>query len=514
MALFKKNVSEKTTPKKEDQKPSISSIEAQEREAKKAAKRAEFQRMLDEEKKETEKRNENYALVSAYEKAHKKEEKVAPKDIFLSAQHLNKIYSNRVQAVSDLSIDIKKGEFIVMVGPSGCGKSTTLRMLAGLEDITSGDLYIDGVYANGLAPIDRGVAMVFQSYALYPHMSVYDNMAFGLEGMKVKEPLLDQEGKPILDKKGQPAFKKRRLSKEEIDERIQDAAKKLQITEYLQRKPTQLSGGQCQRVALGRAVVRNAKIFLLDEPLSNLDAKLRVQMRSELVRLHEELNNTMVYVTHDQTEAMTMASRIIVLNRGKVQQIGTPHEVYDSPANVFVATFMGSPTMNILSAKIDQGEILFPDGQKSGLSSKQRSDFKVYFEARKSFLDQDLRRLNAISENDRKTLLYSVQGLVDEERKEVAEVEGILATNKGDVYFGIRPEDMRFSKTETTPIKVKIEVSELLGAEYSLHFQLSGKEAVARVSADEAIKAGDEGYLSFRNEQIHLFDHLTQKRIF
>jgi multiple sugar transport system ATP-binding protein len=280
MPLFSKKSPATTTSNEQrpaDPKEDRAALKAK----KKAEKQAEFQAMLDEEEEELKKRNANYAQVSTYQKAHEHDEKKAPEDAFVSAQHLNKIYSNRVQAVSDLSIDIKKGEFIVLVGPSGCGKSTTLRMLAGLEDITSGDLFIDGEYANDLAPIDRGVAMVFQSYALYPHMSVYENMAFGLEGIKIRDFVRDESGNQVLDKAGKPVMKKRSLTKQEIDERIQDAAEKLQITEYLKRKPTQLSGGQCQRVALGRAVVRHAKIFLLDEPLSNLDAKLRVQMRSE-----------------------------------------------------------------------------------------------------------------------------------------------------------------------------------------------------------------------------------------
>ena len=513
MPLFSKKSPAKPTPiaaQKSDAKQQRAALNAK----KKAKKQAQFQTMLDEEEEELKKRNANYAQVSAYQKAHEHDEKKAPAGVFVAAEHLNKIYSNRVQAVSDLSIDIKKGEFIVLVGPSGCGKSTTLRMLAGLEDITSGDLYIDGEYANNLAPIDRGVAMVFQSYALYPHMSVYENMAFGLEGLKTREFVRDAAGNQVLDKNGKSLIKRRSLTKQEIDERIQDAAKKLQITEYLQRKPTQLSGGQCQRVALGRAVVRHAKIFLLDEPLSNLDAKLRVQMRSELIRLHEELGNTMIYVTHDQTEAMTMANRIMVMNKGKVQQIGTPHEVYDSPANVFVATFMGSPTMNILPAHYDQGKISFPDEKQAILSKGQIQTTKAYFAERKRFLDQDIARLNHLNPEEKKTVLYSVDDLLSAERKELIEAEGFLATGVADFYFGIRPEDMAFSKSKETPLPVKVDVAELLGAEYSIHFQLSKKEVVARVSADELIKNGDMGYLSFVKEEVHLFDKVTQKRIF
>jgi multiple sugar transport system ATP-binding protein len=248
--------------------------------------------------------------------------------------------------------------------------------------------------------------------------------------------------------------------------------------------------------------------------LSNLDAKLRVQMRSELVRLHEELGNTMIYVTHDQTEAMTMASRIMVMDKGKVQQIGTPHEVYDSPANVFVATFMGSPTMNILPARYDQGKISFPDGKQTNLSKGQITAAKAYYAERKRFLDQDIARLNHLSPEEKKTVLYSVDGLLGAERSELIEAEGFLATGVADFYFGIRPEDMAFSKCKETPLPVKVDVAELLGAEYSIHFQLSKKEVVARVSADEPIKNGDMGYLSFVKEEVHLFDKITQKRIF
>ena len=240
----------------------------------------------------------------------------------LRLENINKIYDNKVQAVFDFNLEIKDKEFIVFVGPSGCGKSTTLRMIAGLEEISSGSLYIDDVLENDVPSKDRDIAMVFQSYALYPHMSVYDNMAFG---MKIKK-----------------------VPKDEIDKRIHEAARILEIEPYLKRKPKALSGGQRQRVALGRAIVRNAKVFLMDEPLSNLDAKLRVQMRSEIIKLHERIGATTIYVTHDQTEAMTMASRIVVMKDGYIQQIGAPKEIYEHPANMFVAGFLGSPAMNFI----------------------------------------------------------------------------------------------------------------------------------------------------------------------
>src|SRR5690554_1402144 len=240
---------------------------------------------------------------------------------------INKIYDNNVQAVFDFSLDVNHKEFIVLVGPSGCGKSTTLRMIAGLEEITSGDLYIDDEMMNDVAPKDRNIAMVFQNYALYPHMNVYDNMAFGL--------------------------KLRKFPKDEIERRVQRAADILGLKPYLDRKPKALSGGQRQRVALGRAIVRDAKVFLMDEPLSNLDAKLRVTMRSELIKLHESLDTTTIYVTHDQIEAMTMATRIVVMNKGYIMQVGAPKEIYDKPANIFVAGFIGTPPMNFINGKVN-----------------------------------------------------------------------------------------------------------------------------------------------------------------
>ncbi len=279
--------------------------------------------------------------------------KIAPEDVCISFKNINKIYPNHKQAVFDFDLDIKEKEFIVFVGPSGCGKSTTLRMLAGLEDITYGDLFIDGKYANDLMPKERDVAMVFQNYALYPNMSVYDNMAFSLQA--------------------------RKYDKKEIDKRVRHAAKILEIEEYLDVKPANLSGGQRQRVALGRAIVRNAKVFLMDEPLSNLDAKLRVQMRSEIVKLHNQVGATTVYVTHDQTEAMTMATRIVVMKGGYVQQIGTPKDIYNNPSNVFVAKFIGSPAMNVLDCVIEDGSIVLPNGLIIPLTEARLSAIKDFY---------------------------------------------------------------------------------------------------------------------------------------
>ncbi len=245
----------------------------------------------------------------------------------LKLNNINKIYPNGVQAVFDFNLDIKDREFVVLVGPSGCGKSTTLRMIAGLEEISSGELKIDDLVVNDVAPKDRNIAMVFQSYALYPHMTVYDNMAFGL--------------------------KIRKMPKNEIDVKVKEAAGILGLLPYLDRKPKALSGGQRQRVALGRAIVRNAKVFLMDEPLSNLDAKLRVQMRGELIKLHNRLDTTTIYVTHDQIEAMTMASRIVVMKDGYIQQVGAPKEIYDYPDNIFVGGFIGTPPMNFIEGIVN-----------------------------------------------------------------------------------------------------------------------------------------------------------------
>ena len=246
----------------------------------------------------------------------------------LSLTNINKVYPNGFHAVKDFNLEIADSEFIIFVGPSGCGKSTTLRMIAGLEDISEGELLIDGIRMNEVPPKDRDIAMVFQSYALYPHMTVYDNMAFGL--------------------------KLRKLPKDEIDAKVHEAAKILDLEPLLDRKPKQLSGGQRQRVAMGRAIVRKPKVFLMDEPLSNLDAKLRVQMRTEISKLHQSLNATMIYVTHDQTEAMTLGTRIVVMNDGVMQQVDTPRNLYDHPCNLFVASFIGSPQMNLFAVNVKE----------------------------------------------------------------------------------------------------------------------------------------------------------------
>ena len=359
-------------------------------------------------------------------------------DYFVSLKHIDKIYDNNVQAVFDFNLDIKKHEFIVFVGPSGCGKSTTLRMIAGLEDITKGELYIDNELCNDKTPKDRDIAMVFQSYALYPHMSVYENMAFGL--------------------------KIRRMPKYEIDKRVHEAARILQIEEYLDRKPKALSGGQRQRVALGRAIVRNAKVFLMDEPLSNLDAKLRVQMRSEIVKLHQALGATTIYVTHDQTEAMTMASRIVVMKLGRIQQVGTPIEIYNHPANLFVAGFIGSPAMNFLKVKYDS-----------------------------------VRHVATTTDN-----------------KEIVIPECLVKGKDipSEVILGIRPENIIPCLEDCdNSYLINVNVAELLGNEYYVHTNFGGTDLIAKFPAEKIIRANDVLKVKFNGEKIHFFDIETEKAI-
>jgi multiple sugar transport system ATP-binding protein len=354
-------------------------------------------------------------------------------------KNINKIYDNNVQAVFDFNLTVKDREFIIFVGPSGCGKTTTLRMIAGLEDITSGELYIDGLLANDVPPKDRNIAMVFQSYALYPHMTVFDNMAFGL--------------------------KIRRMPKKEIKERVHEAAKILEIEQYLSRKPKALSGGQRQRVALGRAIVRNAKVFLMDEPLSNLDAKLRVQMRAEIIRLHERLNATTIYVTHDQTEAMTMATRIVVMKDGYIQQIGSPIEIYQNPSNLFVASFIGSPAMNLIDVIYKDGNLILANKHKISLPSALDKQMKGY--------------------------------------------------NGKDVVLGIRPEDVR-GEDETLEKKYpdaaftsQIKVAELLGHEYILHTDLANTNLISKIPAIKPHSIGEKVKVIINMGNAHIFDKET-----
>lgn len=361
----------------------------------------------------------------------------------LHLQNIDKVYDQNVKAVDDFNLDIQDKEFIVFVGPSGCGKSTTLRMIAGLEEITDGDFYIDDKRMNDVAPKDRDIAMVFQNYALYPHMNVYDNMAFGL--------------------------KLRKFKKDEIDRRVQDAAKILGLEGYLDRKPKALSGGQRQRVALGRAIVRDAKVFLMDEPLSNLDAKLRVQMRAEIQKLHQRLQTTTIYVTHDQTEAMTMATRLVVMKDGIIQQVGRPKDVYDEPENVFVGGFIGSPAMNFLHGTLSE----------------------EYFEMESYKIK--------VPEGKMKTLRE--QGYVGKE-----------------IILGIRPEDIHdepvfIESSQETKLTATIDVAELMGSESYLYSSVSGQEFIARVDSRSDIQGGQQVDLALDMNKAHFFDKDSESRI-
>ena len=420
------------------------------------------------------------------------EEKKADPDMgYVSLRHIDKIYDNNVQAVFDFNLEIARKEFICFVGPSGCGKSTTLRMVAGLEDISNGELWIDGEYSNDRTPKDRDIAMVFQSYALYPHMTVYNNMAFGL--------------------------KIRHLPREEIDRRVREAAKILQIEEYLDRKPKALSGGQRQRVALGRAIVRNAKVFLMDEPLSNLDAKLRVQMRSEIIKLHEAIGATTIYVTHDQTEAMTMASRIVVMKLGRVQQIGSPIEIYNHPANLFVATFIGSPSMNILHATYKKGVVVLENGVEvplpKGAAEAHDEFYKAEIEATKAEIEKKKGELTGIASRDEK-----LNAEIEDLEAALREFEEAL---KGEhaVAYGIRPEDIHDADQDKDaglgkPNEIDVAVAELLGHEYYIHTDFGGIDLVARIPLVHEIKIGDKMRLSFGIEKAHIFDLRNEKRIY
>ncbi len=358
-------------------------------------------------------------------------------------KHNLQITDEGVVAVQQFSLDIADREFIVLVGPSGCGKSTTLRMIAGLEEITSGDLFIDGKRMNDVAPKDRDIAMVFQNYALYPHMTVYENMAFSL--------------------------KLKKLPKAEIDKKVREAAEILDITALLDRKPKALSGGQRQRVAIGRAIVRSPKVFLMDEPLSNLDAKLRNQMRAEIIKLRDKIDTTFVYVTHDQTEAMTLGDRIVIMRDGFIQQIGTPQEVFDRPANLFVAGFIGTPQMNFFDAELKR--------------------------------DGDKYVVDVCGEELRLT-----------EEKQAALLRGNVPA--GPVTLGIRPEHIVLAKNGGIPARV--DVSEMMGSSVHLHLTAAGHDAVVIVPTlelDAIPSLGQEIYLELHEDSIHLFDRETEKSL-
>ncbi len=365
----------------------------------------------------------------------------------ISCRHIYKIYPNGFEAVKDFNLEIQDKEFIIFVGPSGCGKSTTLRMVAGLEDISKGEMYIGDRLVNDVPPKDRDIAMVFQNYALYPHMTVYKNMAFGLE--------------------------LRKIPKDEIDKRVREAAKILEIEHLLDHKPKEMSGGQRQRVALGRAMVRNPAVFLLDEPLSNLDAKLRTSMRTEIIKLHQKLQTTFIYVTHDQTEAMTMGDRIVVMKAGVVQQVDTPQNLYDFPCNMFVAGFIGSPQMNFLDATLEKNGdqyVLDLSGDKIALPKEKTADGKLEAYVGKS------------------------------------------------VVMGVRPEDIKddadtLAKFADSKLDTTVEVSELMGSEIYLYLEYKGNKMTARVAPTSKARNGSEVTVAFDPAKVHLFDKETEQTI-
>ena len=639
-----------------------------------------FKKQSKEEKIENRERKRIHQQILQKEYEFSKQNKIPPQGYFVSLQNINKIYDNHVQAVFDFNLDVKPKEFIVFVGPSGCCKSTTLRMIAGLEDITYGNLFINGMYANDLQPKDRDIAMVFQSYALYPHYNVFDNLAFGLKIRKVptlkidkkkyneqlqivikkekelskirddlsllkkaaikrddeslKEKIvIEQEEYDIIEKEVEcenaklkeiaeqpilgidyasirkikkdlsyytmmvrqfekeneklikkaednsleektykhlveennkklkmaqesldrtinslryyettevPIYKNKHLSKREIRQTVEKAAKILDLSEYLDRKPSALSGGQCQRVALGRAIVRNSKLFLMDEPLSNLDAKLRVQMRSEIVKLHNRLGTTTIYVTHDQTEAMTMATRIVVMSKGYIQQIGEPKEIYNHPANIFVASFIGSPAMNIFDVSYDNGTLMVSDKYRLKLS-------KEYIKAHDEFYQNAIREMEdkinkvkleicAYEEYQKNLIEKKVQKNKDEILNDASHYEfnklelrkldktllsyqKIVKTNRHVLKMGIRPEDIVRVEDKTSkhvlsaPFKEKVTVSELLGHEYYVHFNIGQKEIIAKTQGNDDIKIGDEIEFAFNIPFLHLFDEISTKLI-
>ena len=365
----------------------------------------------------------------------------------LSLRGIQKVYPNGFEAVKDFNLEIEDKEFIIFVGPSGCGKSTTLRMIAGLEEISGGELYIDDRLVNDVEPKDRDIAMVFQNYALYPHMTVYDNMAFGL--------------------------KLRRVPKKEIDRMVREAAKILDLEPLLDRKPKALSGGQRQRVAMGRAIVRHPKVFLMDEPLSNLDAKLRGQMRIEISKLHQRLGTTIIYVTHDQTEAMTLGARIVVMSAGIIQEVDTPQKLYDAPNNLFVAGFIGSPQMNFLDAVCEvKGDTAYLNVGPASIELTAAKSKKL------------------------------IEGGYDGKT----------------VVLGIRPENVHdeeefIKKSPHTVIESTIRVYEMLGAEVYLYFDYEGASVTARVNPQTKARTGDTVQFALDAERIHVFDKETEVAI-
>ena len=402
----------------------------------------------------------------------------------VSLKHIYKVYPNGTKAVNDFNMEIEDKEFIVFVGPSGCGKSTTLRMIAGLESITAGELKIGDMVVNEIEPKDRDIAMVFQNYALYPHMTIYENIAFGLRMRRVPDVKRDKDGNVVLDKNGEPVKIMRKYNKQELDEKVFEAAETLGITDYLKRKPKEMSGGQRQRVALGRAIVREPKVMLLDEPLSNLDAKLRTQMRSEIVKLHKKLNTTFIYVTHDQTEAMTMGTRIVVMQDGYTKQIDTPKNLYKYPANKFVAGFIGTPQMNFFEGTL------------------KREGDKVI--------------IRFIGSEDTVAVPYSMMMKVPPQ---------YLHGDK-TIYIGLRAEDISLEKDKveasSTKIHIKVSHTEELGTETLVYGDIDmNGDGFSETNTRVIIKAG--GFRNYTADEIleaaldmtavHLFDKDSEDSI-
>ena len=561
---------------------------------------------------------------------------------FVSLQNIEKVYPNGAKAVYNFDLDIKENEFVVIVGPSGCGKSTTLRMIAGLETISSGRLFIGGEYSNYKSSKDRKMAMVFQSYALYPQMSVFDNIAFPLKINKYKLPKTDksmlvatqiierlstekleetkktvqaaktesadatayissrlsvknavagklkkldlnsadevaaaiaeaetereklrgkyrEKGLDICDdglvlKDGEKIIEETLLDKEEIFERVFRAASVLDLGPYLDRLPRQLSGGQMQRVALGRAIVKEVPLFLMDEPLSNLDAKLRLTMRSEIVKLHRRLGTTTVYVTHDQTEAMTMATRVVVMSKGFVQQIDTPAQIYNNPCNVFVANFIGSPSINMFEGTFDGENILFDGGVKIPVGAERCEQIaRRYSQTEEeltacisgfddaeqskasSELIKKMQSANSVSVHavaaPKKSLIAKIKALFKKKDKteekiipEKSVAEEMLVglkfnrTNPHRILLGVRPENITVVKATgkalQNAVTTEVSVSELLGSEYNIHFDLFGKDFVAKVPVKDSFEPGDKVAVTFSAEDILAFDKITGGRLF
>ncbi|HMM01189.1 MAG TPA: ATP-binding cassette domain-containing protein [Bacilli bacterium] len=439
---------------------------------------------------------------------------------------VEKVYPNGVQAVYNFNLEIKQNDFVALVGPSGCGKSTTLRMIAGLEEVSAGALYIKRKFSNYTPSKDRNIAMVFQSYALYPQLTVFDNIAFGLRILKVP--------------------------KKEIEDRVFAAASILDLGKYLDRRPKELSGGQMQRVALGRAIVRKADIFLMDEPLSNLDAKLRLQMRAEIVRIHKEAHATTVYVTHDQTEAMTMANKIVVMNKGFIQQIDAPMTIYNHPSNLFVANFIGAPAMNVIDTTYFNGQLKFKDQCTIQLSDEVNAQIRAFFihqidelkqvmqdeKSIATFLSQLDSRLIKENENQinkapkKEDFIHRIINKFkkteisnyDFDRGDIKEkLQDLLATYQNALKhpyalkFGIRPEDIKLVDNDEKPaftIKTKTTFVEPLGSEYIVHTEWNESDLIIKLDVTSVVDNDQEVVLKLNLDKIHLFDPNDGKAIF